>query len=196
MRVVYSLGKKVDVSASVYPYVGPCAEPPKWRDGRCTVTFFPEGSETAEVEIEAGSVVALRDALRNAAGILDDLLQYHTYEAEDLVAHSAKCGFCDTYHDVRRPPEWGHADGHGNRCLGDGTSIMGERQVQVRQGDDDPTYEGAWVSWPFSTLRAGDEFREANPTDDVPAVLVAIEDPKRHFDGYRAYLGVRFTTRG
>ena len=195
MIVTYELGKKPSISAGVDKYANTVHEGPRWNGGRAQVTFFLEqdegqGGDPGEVNMECEDAEALRDALRQAAGMLDDMIEYHKEEAADKAKHSVKCGFCECHSDSRRPKEWGHADGKGHQCLGNGTRVMHRRHVLAYRSDGE---EHLWAEVPFDSLQPHEKFRVKDPMDNEKGITFeAVDVPFSHYDGYRASLGVRY----
>ena len=186
MKITCDLGTKISLSAGVNPFHGLIAKPPVWIGGRAQVSFFPEAEGDPEIELESESAEALRDAMRQAAEILDDLINLHKEEAADKVAHSIKCSICGTWADTRRPKEWGHGDGKGSRCLGDGTMIFLATPVLIFLHNGD---QPCWNKVVFSAITVGDHFREDDMEKDCPE-YIALADAAPHFDGFRASMGV------
>lgn len=181
MKITCDLGKTVSFSAGVSPFHGLAAKPPVWIGGRADVSFFPEAEGDPEIELESENAEGLRDALLQAAGMLSDLIALHKAEADNLVAHSIQCPECGTWADTRRPKEWGHPDGNGNRCLWDGTMIVLAGPVQAFRSDGEHPY---WTDVKFPTITMGERFRKEEQEHTTLA------DAAPHFDGFRASMGV------
>lgn len=200
MRVTYELGKEPSISASVDKYVNTVHEGPRWTGGRAEVTFFidqdeGQGGGPGEVNLECEDAEALRDALRQAAGILDDLISWHKEDVADLQEHTTLCGFCGCHVDSRRPKEWGHADGKGHTCLGDGTRLIRKRKVLAYRSDGEPP---CWQEVSFESLQPHEKFRIKEPCGDGEegVTFEAVDVPARYYDGYHSSLGVRFILPG
>lgn len=205
MKITLDLGKAPSIMVQVEPYAGLCAAPPVWGGARATLTVFPDPNSEGEeddphttLDLESDDAEALLDVLQDAVDQLKSSIYVSKMEAHDQVKHAVMCPVCGTYADKRRPAEWGHADGRGHTCLGDGTVLIhAGPMVRVRvwtETDDDGN--AVWVLTGFSLLTVGQVFTWSDSTRPLTEgedtrMYTVLEAPHEHYDGYRSILSVR-----
>ena len=194
MRITHELHSQPQTTCSVHPYVGVIHEPPQWRGARVELLIAtlstPSCPDGEVIEIE-GDLEHVKKALRDALEVIELMESHERGKRADEAANAERCEVCDRFWDTRRPQEWGHANGHGETCLGDGTVRLRERPVERK-------VFGAWEvdtngKSVFATLKAGDVFRCVDPiTDDERDIAyTVVEDAGPSFDGYCSTMSVR-----
>lgn len=189
MRVIHEVGTDPTSMVSVHPYARMRNTPPSWKGGRAEIVMFlgQDGEEDCgKLEIE-GDCSQIRALLQDALEALDSMEEFHTKQVEEEFLHSTQCSHCGAFYDTRLPIAWGHPDGHGFQCLGDGTMVVSEQNLRGRGSAGATEFKDLQAGEVFRVHRFGDSEAEAESQPD----FVAIEAPSSYFDGNFCYSGVR-----
>ena len=188
MTIINEIGSNPQICTQMSPYVGRCAERPTWNGAQVELGIFSGHSETPdgqEHELHiAGDLANVREALETALDMLKELEVYHKEEIQDKAEHSVECPVCGTWYDKRLPGEWGHPDGRGMLCVGDGSALLLKQPVRLRDGT---LFKGAEID--FQQLRYGQGFCLVGDGPNGKVYEVR-RNPAMHFAGIRTQMRV------
>lgn len=171
MKIVHEIYGIPTMSFTVREMATPIDRQPDW-NGAYVDGIVSSGPTALKEECDSlyieGTIESVREMCQGILEQLDFLEKDAMARVEELRQASKKCEICDGWYDTRqREP---HGNGKGDGCLGDGTVMIGNCNVEVVY----PAHRVTYVE----SLKRGERFKKIPASADKNAeTFEAFEDP-------------------